>query len=213
MFLFAGAFPIQAETVDMERDGSLRIVIHDGEGNPVPGGTLSWFYAGKIVNDQEGPRFELSESFKDSGADLSDPQDRHLIAYLEDYALENNLQRGTVAVPENAELYFPDVPTGLYLVIQEKAAPGYKPMSSFLISVPNYVDGEYVYDVSAYPKSDPEKLPSENPETPENPKEKPGTTGNSHTSAALNPVFWIGLMLAAAAASILLIRHESRRKQ
>lgn len=50
--------------------------------------------------------------------------------------------------------YFTDLPTGLYLVVQTKAAKKYGTMSPFLVSVPYLDDGEYVYKVTAASKTE-----------------------------------------------------------
>lgn len=47
--------------------------------------------------------------------------------------------------------------TGLYLVMQKKAAKGYGDMSSFLVSVPYMVDGKYEYHVTANVKTELER--------------------------------------------------------
>ena len=41
---------------------------------------------------------------------------------------------------------------GLYLLVQDKAADGFEVISPFLVSVPMYENGAYIYEVNAEPK-------------------------------------------------------------
>lgn len=50
--------------------------------------------------------------------------------------------------------YFTELPTGLYVVIQTKAANGYSDMNAFLVSVPYMDNGKYIYDVTANVKTE-----------------------------------------------------------
>ena len=62
--------------------------------------------------------------------------------------------------------YFKDLPTGLYLVVQEKPAKKYGDMTSFLVSVPYMEDGEYIYNVTANVKTELKKDIKPTPSTP-----------------------------------------------
>lgn len=62
---------------------------------------------------------------------------------------------------------------GLYLAIQNEAARGYQKASPFLVTVPQWEENGYVYDVDASPKVElKKKTGSETPET-----KKPGGSG------------------------------------
>lgn len=45
------------------------------------------------------------------------------------------------------------LPAGLYLFLQEQPAADIQPVSPFLVGVPRLVNGAYVFDVDAYPKT------------------------------------------------------------
>lgn len=50
--------------------------------------------------------------------------------------------------------YFTNLPVGLYVVVQKKAAKGYSDMSPFLVSIPYMEDGEYIYQITAKVKTE-----------------------------------------------------------
>lgn len=207
--LFFGLSSIQAESILTQKTGSLEIIVHDEEGTPIPGGSLTRYHVADIAEEKDGPYFHLTEDFEKSDASLTDPQNRQVIAYLEDYAIKNKVKGDTFPVPNDARVCFQDLPVGLYLIVQSEAAPGYEAMPSFLISIPNYEDGKYVYEVSAYPKSDPKRL--ETPSTPETPKQEPSRKPNTNTAAETNPMLWIGLCLVAVS-GLLLIVFKTRKQ-
>ena len=188
LFLILGftTVTVKAEGYKPEEPGSLEFTIHDPEGHPVGGGTLTVLKVATIELDSKGdPYFKLTSDFKGTGLDLSDmgsltrDSNAGVIDYLEWYAAENGLLKDKKVVPEDGIIDFKFEEHGLYLVVQEDPHPGYKLMPSFLISVPQSVENadgtySYIYDVNASPKSDPEKLPEDKP-TPENPPKKPST--------------------------------------
>ena len=78
---------------------------------------------------------------------------------------------GTVReVDANGNVNFDDLELGLYLVVQTKASKGYKPVNSFLVSLPMAEDGEWNYEVDASPKVG---AYTPEPETPPFPPDKP----------------------------------------
>lgn len=94
--------------------------------------------------------------------------------------------------------YFTDLPTGLYLVVQEKAAEKYGTMSPFLISVPYMHDGEYQYTVTANVKTELKK--ETEPTKPSSTEEKPSGGKLPQTGQLTWPIPWLasgGMLLFA----------------
>ena len=194
--LFAAA-PCMAEEVDLTRHGSLTITVHEADRTPVPGGTLTIYHVGTIPSASASV-WDPTPEFAGANADLSKPQDRNVINYLVDYAHKHNIPSRTYEVPANATVTFDDIPLGLYLVEQQQAAPGYEAMAPFLISIPDTDDdGNYIYDVNAYPKSDPAK------------KHKPEKPAEPDTSARTDWQQWAGIALLALLFLFLLKKRKS----
>lgn len=62
---------------------------------------------------------------------------------------------------QDGKAAFSGLTTGLYLIVQNKAADGFSKMDAFLVSVPCLEDGEYQYHVTASIKSELERdIPS-----------------------------------------------------
>jgi len=58
------------------------------------------------------------------------------------------------------QVTFDGLPEGLYLLVQQKAAPGYYPVRPFLVRLTKTVFGDQVGSTEAFPKLEPEqKLP------------------------------------------------------
>lgn len=74
-----------------------------------------------------------------------------LAASLEQYVSDNGMTGKELKISGGA-VVFSDLKPGLYLIVQNEAADGYKAAAPFLVSVPLYENGTYVYEVDASPK-------------------------------------------------------------
>lgn len=132
------------EVPDLSRCGSLEV-------DPgVSGGTLTIFRVGEVLEENGNYSFALAEDFVGSGLSLDDPDSADLAEDLAQYVLDHDLTGVTQQIGDS--VLFEKLQLGLYLVVQEKAAPGYNLISPFLVSVPMLENGVYVYDVNATPK-------------------------------------------------------------
>lgn len=61
-------------------------------------------------------------------------------------------------IPANGIVKLENMKTGLYLIRQKEASPGYYAMAPFLVSLPYMEDGTYRYDITAKVKSEPEPI-------------------------------------------------------
>lgn len=137
---------------DLERAGSITIHL-ENEVRRASSGTMTFYRVGEIVNTDEDYSFRLVEAFADSGETLEDVSSPELAKSLLDFAHRKNLLGITVMIHEGAARYEVESDQlGLYLVAQNDAEMGYNAIDPFLIAVPNWDVGTYVYDVSAAPK-------------------------------------------------------------
>ena len=185
--MFAGENAIYAkEQLDLDEKGSLTLVVRDNNKDPVPGGSVTIYHVASITQENGEAFWTLTPEFEKSNANLSNPESRYVVAYLEDWTKRHDVPGRTQNIPANGVTTFTDMPLGLYLVVQNEAAPGYKAMTSFLISVPAVnKDGTYEYDVYAFPKADPVKK-DEPPYTPDEPDE-PNTPNIPDKPSTYNP--------------------------
>lgn len=106
---------------------------------------------------------------------------------------------------------FPELPHGLYLVVQVEAAPGYEAVQPFLVTVPMLEDGHYVYDVNAYGKTALQKTKTDPSDTAPSGTVPAGTipAGGLPQTGQLN---WPIPVLALTGCVLILIGLACRRK-
>ena len=187
--------------VDLDKEGSITIQM-TYDNRPVGGGSLVYYQVGKVNEDNGDFSFIPTSDFKDQFEEIETQEQMEaavaadLAAALANYAKQNSSRvNGTpVEIPESGEVKLENLDVGLYLVVQDKAASGFRPVSPFLVSVPQYVpeekdeggnvikDDYYVYDVGVFSKMGSlSKIP-----TP--PPEDPGDPGDHSTTDTPDPV-------------------------
>ena len=161
-----------AHDVPQERNdcGIEVIVRYDGE--DVNGGTLTAIRVG-YVDEEDGNYFFCQEITGNTLEDLESPD---MPAVQKEFYDQNKddfeFYTQTQTVREG-KATFCDLPTGVYLIVQDQAAYGFSKLSPFLVSVPYYTDGEYQYQVTAAIKSELERVPEptvDSSSTPDDPK-------------------------------------------
>lgn len=136
---------------DMDRTGSISArMLYDGK--TVGGGSMVLYRVGDISEDNGNYSFTLTDGFAASGASLANISDPALAKSLADYAKANNLSGTPVVIGDDGTVKVQSLRLGLYLVVQDKVADGFEAVSPFLVSVPMFENGSYVYDVNAEPK-------------------------------------------------------------
>lgn len=153
LLLSAMAMSISAlEEPDMSRTGSISIVMTYQE-QPVPGGSLT-LYRVADVHEENGAdySFRLTEEYADSQISLDSLDDSTVASSLAAYAKDMALTGTKKTIDQDGAITFSELELGLYLLVQEDPAKGYLAVSPFLVSVPAYKDGSYIYDVDGSPK-------------------------------------------------------------
>lgn len=167
------AFPAAAmahEVPDLSQTGSISVaMVYDGE--TVGGGSLMLYRVGNVSEDDGNYSFSLAGDFADSGVSLADISHAALAGELAEYASARHIEGAAEPISEDGRMTADGLTPGLYLVTQENAADGFEPISPFLVSVPMYDGGTYVYDVDATPKLDTLTKTPDIPEQPSAPGE------------------------------------------
>lgn len=173
--------------------GSIHINLYDSTNNKaLSGGELTVYRVAEVQRKNGNLSFEYCGDFDGCAIELGDLTDSTLAGQLQEF-LPANAEGIVQAVSNDGNAVFDDLELGLYLVVQTKASNGYKPVNSFLVSLPIAEDGQWNYEVDASPKvgaytPEPETPPSppdtpdkpdkpDTPDTPENPV-APGTPDN-----------------------------------
>lgn len=165
--LLAAAMPVFAhEAPDTEKPGSITFHM-EWEEEPLTNGSLTIQRVGDVTESDGNYSFALIEALQDSGLSLENLHDPALAERLAALAAEKKLDAVTVPIA-NGKAVFENVLPGLYVVTQteETASEGFAPLTPFLISLPQWVDEAYVYDIAAKPKMGLEQAPTEPTEPP-----------------------------------------------
>ena len=159
---------------DLSRNGSLTFQM-EIDGEKLNTGALNIYRVGDLTEEDGNYFFTLLDGTKiTEDAQVTQVLAEQMLALARDMELE-----ALSADVRDGLAVFPDLQHGLYVVWQMEAdaCEEYAPISPFLISIPQYVDGEYVLDVVAKPKvpfsPEPPTPPTEPPPPP--PPELPQT--------------------------------------
>ena len=147
----AAAPAYAAQVPDLSRTGSISAAM-TYDGKAVGGGSLTLYKVGEIAQNDGNYSFVLTQDYQDSSVSLSDISDPDLAKSLAEYAAGHQRTGITVDIGEDGQVKAQNLELGLYLVIQSEAAEGFEAVAPFLVSVPMYENGVYVYDVDAQPK-------------------------------------------------------------
>lgn len=164
--------------------GSIHVNLYDSTNNKaLSGGELTVYRVAEVQRKNGNLSFEYCGDFDGCAIELGDLTDSTLAGQLQEF-LPANAEGIVQAVSNDGNVVFDDLELGLYLVVQTKASNGYKPVNSFLVSLPMAEDGQWNYEVDASPKVgaytlEPETPPSP-PDTPDKP-DKPDTPDTPET--------------------------------
>lgn len=120
--------------------------------------------------DEDAKTLKWCEGWEGCGLTLDENglfSDKNAAARLFVYAEVHNIPAQQIQVGTDGTAKAEDLPMGLYLVSQIEPFDGCMTMLPALISVPLYMDGEWVFDVEAAPKLEPLVLESTVPSTTE----------------------------------------------
>lgn len=132
------------------RKGSITLTMKY-QGAAVPGGELTLYRVGEVSENDGNYDFVPTAEFSGCVTEFEDITSAALAKQLADYA-KTDWAVAVKTADGNGRVKFEDLEQGLYLLVQTKAAEGYEGIAPFLVSVPQYVDGKYVYDVDAASK-------------------------------------------------------------
>lgn len=152
--LLCGAFAVNAsahEIPDLDRTGSISgTMLYDGEA--VGGGSLILYKTGDVAEDDGNYSFTLTDAFAGSGLSLEDLESDTLAAGLAEYASDNSIAGTEVSIASDGTWSVSGLELGLYLAVQENPAEGFEAIAPFVVSLPMFENGAYVYEVSTEPK-------------------------------------------------------------
>lgn len=137
---------------DESKKGSVTVDF-EYDNKAVTGGRLALYRIAEARQTDGNYGFENLSEFSGFHKDMSDLTSAELARCLADFVDSHSIQPVDARDNRSGSVTFPELPHGLYLVVQVEAAPGYEAVQPFLVTVPMLEDGHYVYDVNAYGKT------------------------------------------------------------
>jgi len=166
ILIWVFAIPVSAHDVpDLNQTGSICVTVRYN-GLPVSGGELTLYRVGDILEEDGNYSFVLTKEFAPSKVSLKHIQSPEASEKLADFARRQKIQGLTQKIDTEGKGEFTDLKPGLFLLVQRKAAQGYRCVNPFLVSIPMRESDTYTYHVDAGPKVSPSVQP-ENPEQPQ----------------------------------------------
>lgn len=145
--------------LDSPLRGSIAVdLVSLDSGETIVGGTLTLYQVAKAEVLEGEIKFTYTDEFAQCGMTLtaeekSESEKKALAETLEAYVEQNNITGQSAAVDESGHAAWTDLEHGLYLVVQTSQSEGYAPIQTFVVSVPESVDGAYIYEINAKPKT------------------------------------------------------------
>ena len=148
-----------AQDFSSDRIGSISVTLMAQDSKtPITGAELSLYYVATVrLNSKNNLSYTFTDAFKNCGCALDDPA---LSVKLDVFVENYSVAKEKLVTDAHGKVSFTNLPLGLYFVKQTNTVAGYAPCTSFLVTVPNYTDEGYVYDVNASPKTDVARLTS-----------------------------------------------------
>lgn len=153
LVLLTLTFQVSAHEVpDLERVGSISFSMLLN-GKPLNSGSFAMFRVGDVLEEDGNYYFSLVEALQGTDISLDNMADTSLAQTLAQAAQDAGIEYASAEVREGYAS-FDQVENGLYVVMQfeEEACENLLPINAFLISMPMYSGGSYVYEISCKPK-------------------------------------------------------------
>lgn len=200
------------EVPDLERTGSISFDM-TYQNQPVPGGSLTLYRVAEVRLENEADySFAFVASFAECGVSLVDLGAAETANALAAFAAENGIEGTKGQIDEKGHISFPGLELGIFLLVQEDAAPGYEAARPFLVTVPGQENGAYVYDVNATPKLQLEQAPTEPTEPPTVPPTEPTEPELPQTGQTNWPVPVMGILGVVLIVFGLALRISAKRE-
>lgn len=206
--LAMGGLAFAHEVPDLEQTGAVEVTMKLGE-EPVGGGAMALYRVGDIQEEDGNYSFVLTKAFEGSGVSLADIQSADVAQSLANYATANKLSSQVKRIGASGVVTFDNLPVGLYLLVQTRAATGYSATNPFLAAVPTLIEGTYYYKVDASPKVEFEKEPTTPPTDPNKPSKVPQTADDT---MPVGPLACAGAVLLATGAVLVVMTARRARK-
>ena len=171
LFLFSSyGREVMAEP-QLVQNGNVQITMKDEESQKmIAGGTFTCMNVGTLEIEEGELNWKFTKAFAESGLDMNEIQTEAFAESLWKYAQSQSMDGITKKIDANGSVRFENIPSGIYLMVQRKAAEGYYKVRPFVVTIPVQEENGWCYDVDASPKMEKIKKKSDVPENPKVPE-------------------------------------------
>ena len=203
------ATALASQEPNLEQPGSITFRL-EWEGEALDGGSLTVCRVGVFEKTENGYRYALIPELAESGISLENVASPETARELAQKVQEMSLVGITAAISEGTAVFENLIP-GLFLVVQQEAAPGFSPMAPFLISLPVPQGNGYAYDLVAAPKVALEPEATEPPPSTEPPPDNPPDIPQTGQLNWPVPVLTVWGVLTVAFGLVLCFQRKGNR--
>ncbi|MBO5913017.1 MAG: Cna B-type domain-containing protein [Clostridia bacterium] len=159
LLLLTCSYTVFAEDFDKNKTGSISVtLIEQKQNEPIVGAELSVYYVATVMLDADGNLiYDYTKDFEQFDTQINDTA---LATKLDAFVSQHSVPSAKITTNVEGTALCDELPLGLYFVKQTGVVEGFAPCTSFLVTVPNENNDEYVYDVNASPKTEVVRLTS-----------------------------------------------------
>jgi len=161
---------------DLSAACALNLIMQNAAGEAISGGKLVLYHVAEWKRAGSGFVWDFTPAFQSCALSETGLEDNANAEPLARFAAERALPGREVSPGDAGTARFGGLSAGLYLAVQTEAAPGYLPMSPFLLTLPVWseAEGRYLHALTATPKSAIQPEPTSPPAHPPPVSGKPG---------------------------------------
>lgn len=219
--LFTSAVPaMAAEAVPEPEARTVSLTVsyvssdtEEGTKTPISGATFEVTKVADLNWHGGSPEYILADEFSGSGIDfngMTAAESREAAGMFAQMSVPSGQ---AVMTDTEGQAVFEDLDQGIYLVEETKktgTAADYSTADPYLVKVPDYEEGDWIYEVLSSPKSVPVKTVVPVPEQPEETVEVPAVPVK--TGDTMDVMRWTGLLLCAIGGLGLLVKAHRRKE-
>ena len=155
LLIFSVLTPFQASGADAPDIGkkcslTLLLASDTDQNNTVAGAEITYYQLAEASLEQNTPVYSYTDDFADCGEDISAIADR--ANKLSEYAVSKGISGKTIVTGKDGMVTAEGLSAGVYLVTETATVGTFTVFDPFVVFLPEYDEGKWVYDAFAAPK-------------------------------------------------------------
>ena len=140
--------------IDFDKKGNIKVtLIENSENVVVEGAEITIYKVADATKYNNNLKFEYVDEIKSCDFNLEDLENSNATSEILKCITKDVLSI-TKSTNDKGIVTFDNLDLGLYIVTQSNKVEGFSVIDSFLVMIPNVIDNEWIYDISALPKTD-----------------------------------------------------------